>query len=1211
MPSSNYNLNEIKINQSINDQTNRREETQVKQLTQNDVNEVIINNAPISITNLDDQITGELPTIKIKIGQNLYTLLLDSGSSITCLSHLVFEKIKLTEKVNLIAKKIRVTTLNNTEIFFTGCAEIYFMIGEVKHKHTFFITKEHFTREYVGIIGFDLIKRFNTKINIPKGYFKFEHSKVPIVFTKSSAENNLLEINEAALVRKQIILPNQKVWAKLRCMNHINNETILFEPKSLKQEVIITPTVTQAVNGEFQVVIENVTEKEIMLNKSMKLGMINDFIIEDTGFNHQINYIKASKDILDLRAKEFDLNDFNLNHLEEEIKQPLKNLFQEYKTIFSKTLKTLGKTDVIEPRIQLTSQIPKFALPYPIPYALHETVKKQLNELLEADIIEPSNSLWAAPMLLVKKKAQNEEIKYRLALDARLINNVTIPQPIEFQNIREVINKLCGKKYFTKLDFKSAFHQIILPPEDRQYFAFLSILGHFQFKRVIFGAKNSTAIFVKLMQTIFKENDDNILFYLDDLILTTDTVAEMFDTIKRVFEILKTYNLTLGPEKCEFLKTEIDYLGYRVTTEGIYPNEDNIKKINCFPEIKTVRQLKKLLGLLNYYRSSVKNFAKIVAPLENASTKRKLHLTPECKTAIENIKDIFMSKPFLIIPDTTQKFYLQTDASKTGIGGALLQKRDGELRVCFYFSKKLKPAETRYSATKLEALAIISAVRHFRQYLYGRKFKIISDHKSLLYHLKVKDNPPSQLVRWMIELSEYDFDFMYLEGHKNVLPDFLSRIYEDDADVIRQDRIQINNLALIEPLTNEEILEQQTNDLVIQELRNNIVQNNGTYKKRNGESYFIHKQSKLVCMMRITFRNGKSQENINIVIPKKLQKKAILEIHCTHLGVSKTYELLRRKYYWIGCYNDINNFIKSCEICNRVKISHQVRKPIGKTIVASKPGEVLFVDFVYFTEANKYGLTIIDSFSRYLHIYVVNNMSAETTAQKLVQYYCDFSKPRIIYTDLGRNFTSQIFKEMNRIFQIKLLNGLAYSPFMTGYIERSHLSLKDTLRCLKQTGKNLELAVQLHQAIYNNTQHRISGFEPNYLFFGRQTDMLFDYTRLSEINNPEFTEEKYLHTLKEELRKAYLLAMQNTMRSRDRQINIDINKQKGATIKEGMTVYIKKCNKFAKTSYEGPYLIKKVLSKTVVLVINPRDNSEMRISISKLKTAPERNSHLI
>jgi len=1119
----------------------------------------------------------------------------------------------MTEKVKLIAKKIKVTTLNNSEIYFIGCAEMYFTIGDVKQKHTFFITKEHFSREYVGILGFDLIKRFNTKINIPKGYFKFEHSKVPIGFTKSYAESNLLEINEAALVRKQIILPNQKVWAKLKCTKQINSETILFDPKSLKQEVIITPTVTQTINGEFQVVIKNNTDTEIMLNKNMKLGLAtNDFEIIQNNPKHQINLIKASKEILELRENEFDLNDFDLSHLDENIQHSLKKLLQTYKTVFSKSLKTLGKTDIIQPKMQLTSDIPKFSLPYPIPYALHDVVKTQLKELLEADIIEPSESLWSAPMLLIKKKTLNTETKYRLALDARLINNVTIPQPVEFQNIREVINKLNEKKYFTKLDFKSAFHQIVIPPNDRQYFAFLTILGHFQFKRVIFGAKNSTAIFVQLMQRIFKQDDENIIFYLDDLILTANTVTEMLETLKRVFEILQSFNLTLGPEKCEFLKQEIDYLGYKLTTQGIYPTDQNINKINCFPEIKTVRQLKKLLGLVNYFRSSIKDFAKIVAPLELASSKRKLILTPECKNAIKQIKEIFTSKPFLIIPDITQKFYLQCDASKTGIGAALLQKREGVLQVCFYFSKKLNPAETRYSATKLEALAIISAVRHFRMYLYGKRFKIISDHKPLLYHLKVNSNPANQIIRWVTELSQYDFEFAYLEGHRNVLPDFLSRIYEEDAKFAKQDGLQINNLCLTEPLTNEEILLHQADDLVIEELKKKIIQNDGTFKKNNGEIYFINKTTKLVCMIRVIFRNGKSQESVNIVIPKSLQKKAILEIHCTHLGIAKSYHLLRRKYYWNGCYNDIANFIKSCEICNKIKTNHQTRKPIGKTMVASKPGEILYIDYVYFSESNKYGLAIIDSFSRYLHIYVVNDMTAETTATKIVLYYCDYSKPRIIYSDLGRNFTSHVFTEMNKIFCVKIGNGLAYSPFMQGKIESVFFSLKNTLKCLKQTGKKLELAVKLHQAIYNSTVHRVTGFEPNYLFFGRQTDLLFDYTFLDKLKNAEFSEAAYLHTLKDELQKAYELAKYNDIQARDKQINIDKSKQKGGEITVGMTVFINKSsNKLARTTYEGPFKVKQVLSETIVLVINPNTGVEQRVSISKLKATPERNSHLL
>jgi hypothetical protein len=246
--------------------------------------------------------------------------------------------------------------------------------------------------------------------------------------------------------------------------------------------------------------------------------------------------------------------------------------------------------------------------------------------------------------------------------------------------------------------------------------------------------------------------------------------------LREVFSRLRKYNLKLQPDKCEFLRKEVNYLGHVITEEGCKPDPSKVEVIENFPRPENEKQLKSFLGMIGYYRRFIPRFSKIAAPLHALFKKdAKFEWTAEQENAFLNLKAKLTTQPILQYPDFSKEFILTTDASNQGLGAVLSQGEIGKDLPIAYASRNLNKAEKNYSTSEKELLAIVWGVKHFGPYLYGRKFKIASDHKPLTWIMNVKD-PGSRLLKWRIKLEEYDYEIVYKKGSLNTNADALSRI---------------------------------------------------------------------------------------------------------------------------------------------------------------------------------------------------------------------------------------------------------------------------------------------------------------------------------------------------------------------------------------------------------------------------------------------------
>jgi hypothetical protein len=397
--------------------------------------------------------------------------------------------------------------------------------------------------------------------------------------------------------------------------------------------------------------------------------------------------------------------------------------------------------------------------------------------MLEDGVIQPSQSPWNFPILIVPKKLDAAgKRKWRICVDFRKLNDVTIGDSFPIPNIQDILDKLGRDRYISALDCASGYWQVPLAEEDRAKTAFSTATSHLEFLRMPFGLKSAPSTFQRLMNNVLMGLIGTRCFvYLDDVIIFGENLEEHHTRLREVFEKLRQYNLKIEPDKCEFLKTELTYLGHVVTGEGVKPDPQKIQAICEFPIPKNKTEVKSFLGLAGYYRKFIPHFSKIAKPLNDLQKKDQMwKWETEQIQSFQQLKEALTQEPVLQYPDFTKPFVLTTDASGFAVGAILSQGKVGQDQPIAYASRTLGPSEQNYSTIEKELTAIVWSCKHFRPYLLGRTFTIVTDHKPLTWMFNMKDTS-SKLFRWRLLLEEYDFNIEYKAGKRNVNADALSR----------------------------------------------------------------------------------------------------------------------------------------------------------------------------------------------------------------------------------------------------------------------------------------------------------------------------------------------------------------------------------------------------------------------------------------------------
>ena len=453
--------------------------------------------------------------------------------------------------------------------------------------------------------------------------------------------------------------------------------------------------------------------------------------------------------------------------------QQLNELFKEFQDVFSQGDDDLGNTPLLEHGIETHG--PPLRQPY---RRQNPTVRReemtQVQQMLSSNVIRPSNSPWASPVVMVRKK----DGSLSFCVDFRQLNAATVKDAHSLPRIDDLLDALHGARWFSTLDLKSGYWQVPISEQDKEKTAFRTSSGQlFEFNQVPFGLCSAPATFSRLMDRVLAGlHWETCLFYLDDIIAFSSTWVEHLARLREVFERLRHAKFKLGAAKCTFAAKEVSCLGHRVTEEGLLPDPSLLAVIRDIPPPKTATEVRSFLGLAGYYRRYVKGFAAIAAPLHALTRKDAVfHWSEDCQNAFDQLKLRLTTSPITAFPDFSQEFRLYTDASTAGLGAILAQVRDGKERIICCASRALNKAEKSYPATKLECLAIVWAVAKFRPYLMTMPFEVFTDHYALQW-LKTMRTGSALLHRWSAALEEYDFTVRHRPGKIQTHVDRLSRL---------------------------------------------------------------------------------------------------------------------------------------------------------------------------------------------------------------------------------------------------------------------------------------------------------------------------------------------------------------------------------------------------------------------------------------------------
>lgn len=441
------------------------------------------------------------------------------------------------------------------------------------------------------------------------------------------------------------------------------------------------------------------------------------------------------------------------------------NFLEDYSILFSDQIDSTKLCEISKHKIDTGDVKPFKEINQRIPIHWRETIRKEIERLQNNGTIRESNSPWCSRIVPIKKA----DGSLRLCIDYRKLNELTIKDCYPLPRIDEIIDKLAGSVYFTTLDATSGYSQIAISENDIQKTAFVFENGFYEYTRMPFGLCNAPATFQRIMDKILcKKTRSFVLPYLDDIIIFSKNLADHNHHVAVVLEKLKSANITLNKNKCKFCQTEIKILGTIISGNKIKPDPSKIHAIKKYPLPERIDQLRAFLGLANYVRSYIKNYATVSSELckllkgETKRSVKQIKWSNTAKESFEHLKQAIINITYRNQPDMSREFILTTDASSTGIGAVLSQisKNGTEKMICAY-SKKLDKAQTNYSVTDRELLAVVKGIENFRHYLLGKPFSVRTDHKALEYLWKAK-NPTGRFLRWGLKLQEYTFKvFLY------------------------------------------------------------------------------------------------------------------------------------------------------------------------------------------------------------------------------------------------------------------------------------------------------------------------------------------------------------------------------------------------------------------------------------------------------------------
>ena len=1026
--------------------------------------------------------------------------LLDTGAEVSCISREFLRKYMSDIIINDISERLDLSSADGSNIPFVGYVELEFKVFDIG----------------IDRIGF-LVLRNNTVANIILGSNLFRtlatlygENDIP----KDSVWNPLLRIYRGSYdgvlhlaSDKQLLLPaySRKIYD---CCIQENVGTVYIESDTslAPKDVTLTSSLVHARNGMVPVEFNNFSNQDIYLRGGSQVGKWTAFV----------STIESNKAKFASPKLKYILDNLTIGPVKPQEYEALVKLITEYQGVFSEGEHDVGFCSKIKHKIKLHDDRP-VRLPYRrIPPNQWPEVKAYLNAHIEAGIIKPSCSPYSAPLVLVKKKSG----AIRVCCDYRGLNARTIRDAYPLPRIDEALDALKGASLFSTFDLAHGFLQCAIAEEDMEKTAFSAgSHGLYEYTRMPMGLVNAPATFSRLMQSCLgSENLETLILYLDDILVFAPTFQIMYDRLSLLFHKLQEYGLKLKPSKCSLLQREVKYLGHVVSGEGVATDPDKTSAVFSWPIPANSTDIRSFLGLASYYRRFIPKFAALAKPLYECTTNFEWNTT--CEESFNALKERLVSAPILGYPDFSLPFIVETDASLQGLGAVLSQKVDGKERVIAYASRGLRGGERNdinYSAMKLELLALKWAITDkFRPYLLGSKCLVFTDNNPLAHYQTCRN--ATMEMRWIAQLEQFDIDIKYRPGRENKNADALSRrvhissIHRTSSLIPnRLNPIHCSNVAIIrvpdkrmhrvDDNVVDKMVDMQSRDPVLVKLREWV---KGGEKPTNTSGEISELRTLLrhwnmfIVIDNILYREVVRRGSIKLqmLASPELRELVLSAVHddLGHQGIDRTTNFVLDRVFWKGVWNDVKEYCKSCRRC-AISSALTIKPKMG-SIQAERPLEILAIDFTT-VEKSINGieniLVLTDIFTKYSVAIPTKNQKSTTVARVLRQYWFQYGIPSRIHSDQGRNFESEVIRDLCEEHGVEKSRTTAYHPQGNGQTERFNRTLHGLLCTISQEKKS-EWPRYIDNLVYayNCGVHASTGESPFFLFFGREPILPID-----------------------------------------------------------------------------------------------------------------------
>ena len=673
-------------------------------------------------------------------------------------------------------------------------------------------------------------------------------------------------------------------------------------------------------------------------------------------------------------------------------------------------------------RIILKPDAPPVAVrPYRYPAAHKDELERQCAAMIEQGIVRRSDSAFSSPVLLVKKP----DGSWRFCVDYRALNALTVKDAFPIPVVDELLDELHGARFFTKLDLRSGYHQVRMRREDIHKTAFRTHDGLYEFLVMPFGLCNAPATFQALMNGVLRPFLRRfVLVFFDDILIYSKSWADHLRHLRAVLTELRRHILFVKRSKCAFGVSSVAYLGHIISEAGVAMDPAKVQAIHDWPVPRSARAVRGFLGLTGYYRKFIHNYGSIAAPLTILLKKDGFSWGEEAAAAFAALKAAVTTAPVLAMPDFTTTFVVECDASSHGFGAVLIQ---GGHPIAF-FSRPVAPRHRALAAYERELIGLVQAVRHWRPYLWGRRFLVKTDHYSLKYLLDQRLATIPQ-HHWVGKLLGFDFSVEYKPGATNAVADALSRRDTEEGELLA---LSASRFDFIDRLR-----QVQLSDPALVALRGDI----DTGARQAPWSVV----------------DGMVQFAGRIYIPptSTLVQEIMVAVHEDgHEGVQRTLHRLRRDFHFPNMKQLVQDLVRTCDVCQRYKSEHL--HPAGLLLPLPVPQGVWtdvaldFVEALPRVRGKSVILTVVDRFSKYCHfIPLAHPYSAESVAQA---FFTDIVRlhgvPHSMVSDRDPVFTSTFWRELMRLMGTKLHMTTAFHPQSDGQSEAANRVIIMYLRCI-------------------------------------------------------------------------------------------------------------------------------------------------------------------